>query len=78
MLRPIVGAPTSADSVYLEVRSEPLPSGQGRIVIPIKFWHQRPRESGEVYHPRIRVDALDWSSATFLDIVESDLARRER
>ena len=74
----LIGAPTSADSVYLEVRSEPLPSGQGRIVVPIKFWHQRPRESGEVYHPRIRVDALDWSSETFLGIVESDLWRRER
>jgi len=73
----LIGAPTSGDSVYLEVRQEPLPSGQGRIVIPIKFWHRRPRESGEVYHPRIRVDALDWSTATFLDAVERDLGRPE-
>jgi hypothetical protein len=71
----LIGAPTSGDSIYLEVRQEPLPSGQGRIVIPIKFWHQRPRESGEVYHPRIRVDALDWSTATFLEVVERDLGR---
>ncbi len=69
----LMGAPTSADSIYLEVRSEELPSGKGRIVIPIKFWHQRPRESGEVYQPRIRVDDLDWSSATFRKAIEKDL-----
>ena len=69
----LVGAPTSGDTVYMEVRSEELPSGKGRIVIPIKFWHQRPRESGEVYQPRLRVDDLDWSSATFLRAIEKDL-----
>jgi hypothetical protein len=71
----LIGAPTSADSTYMEVRMEDLPSGKGRIVIPNKLWAGRPRAAGEIYRPRIEVADLDWSTATFLDRIEKDLAR---
>jgi hypothetical protein len=70
-----IGAPTSADSTYMEVRTAPLPSGQGIAVMPIKMWVNRPRGAGEVYRPDIEMDALDWSTAAFLDRIERDLAR---
>ena len=71
-----IGAPTAADSTYMEVRTEKLPSGQGMAVIPIKAWMNRTRATGEIYRPQIEVDALDWSTATFLDRIEQDLPRR--
>jgi Peptidase family S41 len=72
----LIGAPTSADSTYMEVRVEDLPSGKGRIVIPTKLWSGRPRAAGEYYRPAIEVGALDWSTATFLDRIEAQLGRR--
>ena len=69
-----VGAPTSADSTYLDVRFEELPSGEGEAVIPIKVYVNRPRRSGEIYRPAIEVDDVDWSTKTFLDRIERDLA----
>lgn len=74
----LIGAPTSADSTYMEVRSEDLPSGKGRIVIPNKLWAERPRAAGEIYRPRIEMADLDWSIAAFLDRIEKDLARSGR
>jgi hypothetical protein len=73
----LIGAPTSADSTYMEVRSEDLPSGKGRIVIPNKMWLGRPRGSGQVYTPKILVTDLDWSTANFLNRIENDLAARK-
>jgi hypothetical protein len=72
----LIGAPTSADSTYMEVRTAPLPSGQGILVIPNKVWVGRPRASGEVYGPHIVVNDLDWSTASFLDRIERDLVKR--
>lgn len=71
----LIGAPTSADSTYMEVRSQPLPSGRGVIVIPTKVWLGRPRAGGEIYKPHIAMDGLDWSTGSFLDRIERDLAR---
>jgi hypothetical protein len=71
----LVGAPSSADSNYLEVRTADLPSGHGRVVIPIKVWMGRPRPSGYVYRPNIPVRERLWSTPVFLDHVERDLAR---
>lgn len=72
----LIGAPTSADSNYLEVRRRTLPSGQGTIVIPLKVWVGRPRKSGEVYQPDIPFNELDWSTKAFLDRIEADLQSR--
>jgi hypothetical protein len=74
----LIGAPTSADSTYMEVRSQPLPSGRGVIVIPTKVWLGRPRAGGEIYKPHIVMDALDWSTASFLDRIERDLTNAQR
>jgi hypothetical protein len=72
----LVGAPTSADSQYLDVRLQPLPSGRGGVWLPTKIWVHRPRRAGEVYRPDIPVNDLDWTTATMLDHIERDLARR--
>ena len=71
----LMGAPTSADSPYLDVLLEPLPSGRGTIVVPTKIWVGRPRGAGEVYQPHIPVNDLDWTTAAMLDHVERDLGR---
>lgn len=69
----LVGAPTSADSEYLEVRRESLASGRGTVILPTKIWVKRPRASGEVYTPDILVTDLEWTTSVFLDHIERDL-----
>jgi hypothetical protein len=71
----LVGAPSSADSTYMEVRQEVLPGGLGRVIVPTKLWVNRPRGNGEFYRPDIPVTAVRWSTAGFLDVIERDLAR---
>jgi Peptidase family S41 len=74
----LVGAPSSADSTYMEVRDEALPSGYANAIIPMKIWVNRPRGNGEFYKPDIPVNDFDWSTANFLRRIEEDLARRKR
>ena len=71
----LIGAPTSADSQYLEIRTEPLPSGHGIAIIPTKVWMYRPRKSGQVYRPDVEATQLDWSTKAFLDLVERTLLK---
>jgi hypothetical protein len=71
----LMGAPTSADTNYMDIRRQPLPSGRGSVILPTKIWVNRPRASGQVYRPHIPVNDLDWSTATMLDHVERDLRR---
>jgi hypothetical protein len=73
----LIGAPSSADSNYLEVRLEKLPSGLASVVIPNKIWVHRPRASGGFYSPAITLSDLDWSTAAFLVVVIQDLAERK-
>lgn len=70
----LIGAPTSADSRYIEVRTEPLPSGHGLAIIPTKMWVNRPRKGGEVYMPEVEATQLDWSTHAFLDLIQAQLA----
>jgi hypothetical protein len=72
----LVGAPTSADSQYLEVRLQPLPSGRGAVWLSTKIWVHRPRRAGEVYRPDLPVNDLDWSTTTMLSHIERDPANR--
>lgn len=74
----LVGAPSSADSTYMEVRHEELPGGLARVIVPTKLYLNRPRGNGVFYRPDIPVTALQWSTATFLDAVERDLAHGPR
>jgi len=74
----LVGAPSSADSTYMEVRLQKLHSGLASVVIPNKVYVNRARANGQVYLPAIYVNDVDWSVATFRRVVEEDLARRGR
>jgi len=69
----LIGAPSSADSVYLEVRRATLPDGTSQIVIPTKMYRDRRRASGQIYRPAIEVDDLSWSTAAFEKAIETDL-----
>lgn len=72
----LVGAPTSADSTYLDIRFQPLPSNRGVVILPTKIWVRRPRGAGEVYLPDIPVNDVAWTTPTMLDHIERDLANR--
>ena len=72
----LIGAPTSADTTYMDVRREQLPSGYANITIPLKIWMNRPRKSGEIYRPDIPLNEIDWTTAAFLDRIEADLQER--
>ena len=72
----LIGAPSSADSTYMEVRNPKLPSGMARAIIPMKMYVNRPRGNGEFYPADIEMRDLDWSTAHFLRRFEADLAAR--
>jgi hypothetical protein len=73
----LVGAPSSADSTYMEVRRHPLASGLARVMVPNKMYVKRGRANGQFYPAAIEVRDLAWSSAAILKTVEADLARRQ-
>lgn len=52
----LVGNTTSADSCYMEVRNEILPSNSARLVFPIKVYRNRPRGHNMAYVPNIMLD----------------------
>lgn len=51
-----VGVTTSADTVYMEIRREPLPSGIMDVAIPMKVYRERPRGHNEPYQPHVRYE----------------------
>ena len=51
-----VGVETSADSLYMDVRPERLPSGMARISVPMKVFGGRVRGSNEPHVPDRRYD----------------------
>jgi hypothetical protein len=69
----LVGAPSSAESTYMEVRSQPLPGGLARVVVPVKLYVNRPRGNGEFYKPDIAVTTVGWRTADFQAAIERDL-----
>jgi hypothetical protein len=52
-----VGRETSADSLYMETRAQPLPSGYGQLSVPMKVYRGRPRGANQPYRPVHRIDA---------------------
>lgn len=70
----LIGAPSSADSTYMEVRLEEVPSGLAVVIVPTKLYVNRPRGNGEGYQPDIEVRDVNWSTAAFRRVVEQDLA----
>jgi hypothetical protein len=73
----LIGAPSSGDSTYMDIRLQDLPSGRGRLVVPMKVWVHRPRGNGQVYEPHITMEGPDWTTAAFVAAVERDLERRK-
>lgn len=73
----IIGAPSSGDSTYMDVRYQKTTSGLGTVTIPNKVYVNRPRGNGEIYLPDIYVNDLEWSIANFLKHIEKDLAKRQ-
>jgi hypothetical protein len=51
-----VGVETSADSLYMDVRPEALPSGLARISVPMKVFRGRTRGSNAPHTPDIRYE----------------------
>jgi hypothetical protein len=74
----LVGAPSSADSTYMEVRYVELESGRATVVVPNKVYVNRRRANGQFYSPQIAVRDVVWSEPVLLKAVEADLARRAR
>lgn len=66
----LVGAPSSADSTYMEVRSQDLPGGLARVLVPTKLYVGRPRGNGEVYQPDIPLRTVRWGTAEFLRLID--------
>lgn len=71
----LIGAPSSADSNYMEVRYQSLDSAAAKAVIPNKVYVGRPRAAGQFYTPQIVVRDLEWSTENFLKVIEADLKR---
>jgi hypothetical protein len=72
----LVGAPSSADSTYMEVRVAELASGRAAVIVPNKVYVKRKRANGEIYTPQIEVRDIAWTTPTLLKTIEADLARR--
>jgi hypothetical protein len=47
-----VGRETAADSLYMEIRRENLPSGIATVSVPMKVYRGRPRGNNQPYQPR--------------------------
>lgn len=69
----LAGATSSADSTYMDVRVQPLPSGLGQVIIPTKVIVDRPRANGQYYSPKLAHHELDWSSESLLHSILADL-----
>lgn len=52
----LVGQTTKADSLYMEIRTIPLPSNRGAFAIPIKVYRNRTRGHNEPYQPDLYWD----------------------
>ena len=70
----LVGAPSAADSTYMEVRTLPLASGLSTVILPNKVYVNRQRKAGQFYTPAIYENELAWSQQAFLKTIEADLA----
>jgi hypothetical protein len=69
----LAGATSSADSTYMDVRVQPLPSGLGKVIIPNKLYVNRHRANGQYYSPALAHNELDWSTQALLGKVVADL-----
>ncbi len=69
----LIGAPSSADSTYMDIRTQPVDSRLAMVVIPNKVYVNRARANGQVYMPAIEVRDVEWSTGNLMAVVEKDL-----
>ena len=69
----LAGATSSADSTYMDIRVQALPSGLGQVIIPNKVFVGRPRANGQYFTPALAHNDLDWSSESLLQSILADL-----
>lgn len=69
----LFGAPSSADSTYMDIRTEAFPSGLGAVIIPNKVYVNRSRGNGEYYAPDLPYNGLDWSTEALLQAIRQRL-----
>lgn len=67
----LFGAPSSADSLYMEVRLADLPSGLGKVVVPNKVYVNRARGAGDFYKPDVAYNGIDWTTDVLLEQIKT-------
>ncbi|MBB1348105.1 peptidase [Pseudoalteromonas sp. SG45-2] len=67
----LFGAPSSADSMYMEVRLADLPSGFGKVVVPNKVYVNRARGAGDFYKPDVAYNGIDWTTNVLLEQIKN-------
>ncbi len=67
----LFGAPSSADSMYMEVRLADLPSGLGKVIVPNKVYVNRARGAGAYYKPDIAYNGIDWTTNVLLEQIKT-------
>ena len=66
----LFGAPSSADSLYMDVRLAELPSGLGKVIVPNKVYVNRARGKGDYYKPDIAYNDIDWTTDKLLEKIK--------
>lgn len=69
----LFGAPSSADSSYMDIRTEAFPSGLGAVIIPNKVYVNRSRGNGEYYAPDLPYNGLDWTTEALVQAIRQRL-----
>ncbi|KAG1587891.1 hypothetical protein G6F46_014711 [Rhizopus delemar] len=72
-----VGVETSADSLYMDVRPDMLPSGLARISVPMKVFRGRVRGSNEPHAPDRRYEGDMRDTASLEAWILGDAAARD-
>ncbi len=67
----LFGAPSSAHSMYMEVRLADLPSGLGKVIVPNKVYVNRARGAGDFYKPDVAYNGLDWTTNVLLEQIKT-------
>ena len=66
----LFGAPSSADSLYMDVRLAELPSGLGKVIVPNKVYVNRARGKGDYYKPDIAYNDINWTTDKLLEKIK--------
>ncbi|MCK8116907.1 S41 family peptidase [Pseudoalteromonas sp. 2CM37A] len=67
----LFGAPSSADSMYMEVRLADLPSRLGKVIVPNKVYVNRARGAGDFYKPDVAYNGIDWTTNVLLEQIKA-------